>query len=144
MILSGGSWVKPGKTWRLNVNQWIVFGTLYLHSSWGCCFSYFSLTWETPKSGCNQWSASECRWVRRRPREDTQRNLWISAIFWITPCKKKINKRRREKIKEMIGWSAKILRNVSVSYPDIRPVSVPDITSPGTGFTVCLKVVEDF
>lgn len=58
----------------------------YLHSSWGCCFSYFSLIWETPKSGCNQWSASEWRWVRRRPREDTQRNLWISAIFWITPC----------------------------------------------------------
>lgn len=61
---------------------------LYLHSSWGCCFSYFSLTWDTPKSGCSQCRASEWRWVRRRPREDTQRSLWISAIFWMTPWKK--------------------------------------------------------
>lgn len=29
------------------------------------------------------------------------------------------------------------------SYPDIRGISVPDITSPGTWFTICLKVMED-
>lgn len=92
--LSQPLWKKQGKgeiirsgrrQWAKNTDSCCCYW-FYLHSSWGCRFSYFSLTWDTPKSGCNQWSASECRWVKRRPREDTQRNLWISAIFWITPC----------------------------------------------------------
>lgn len=110
----------------------------YLHSSWGCFFSYFSRTWDTPKSGCNQWRASECKWVRRRPREDTQRILWISAIFCITPCwNKRIHMFKNLKQRQ----SMKI--NVPASYPDICRISVPDITGPGARFAVCLKVMED-
>lgn len=30
-----------------------------------------------------------------------------------------------------------------VTYPDICPVSVPNVAGPGAWFTVCLKVVED-
>lgn len=114
---------------------------LYLHSSWGCCFSYFSLIWETPKSGCNQWSASECRWVRRRPRDDTQRNLWISAIFWITPCE---NTRKENSKKITLIMTIYYTKNASMSYPDICAFPMPDITGPVTGFTVCLKIMEDF
>lgn len=31
-----------------------------------------------------------------------------------------------------------------MSYPDICAVPMPDITGPVAGFTVCLKIMEDF
>lgn len=126
-------------TWCEHKEQIVRWMQFYLHSSWGCCFSYFSLMWDTPKSGCNQWRASECRWVRRRPREDTQRSLWISAIFWMTPCW--ISRRKWEAKRTMWRWTQ--VTSVCVSYPDICSISMPDITGPGAWFAICLKVVED-
>lgn len=35
-------------------------------------------------------------------------------------------------------------KNVFQSYPDICAIPMPDITGPVAGFTVCLKIMEDF
>lgn len=35
------------------------------------------------------------------------------------------------------------MRHVCVPYPDICSISVPDVTSPGAWFAVCLKVMKD-
>lgn len=69
--------------------QTTLFFSSHLHSSFSRACSYFSRTWETPISG---WS--QCTWslvvllLRRRPKQEVQRTLWMSNIFWMIPWKR--------------------------------------------------------
>ena len=76
-------WKTAALCWTFHMNK---LCPSHLHSSFGRACSYFSLTWETPISG---WS--QCTWsldrplLRRRPKQDVQRTLWMSRIFWMIP-----------------------------------------------------------
>lgn len=71
--------------------QWVIQTGTCLHSSFGRASSYVSLMWDTPISGWSQctWSLD---WVllRRRPKQEVQRTLWMSRIFWMIPCSQRV------------------------------------------------------
>lgn len=104
--------------------QWGIKKSTCLHSSLGCACSYVSLMWDTPISGWSQctWSLD---WVllSRRPKQEVQRTLWMSRIFWMIPC----SQSEDTNWKWMFHWS--VYPSATTQTWPISPIGSPWITA---------------